>query len=138
MQRYAVAIMILAASAGFVVSGSAQVGSVTSKVKAFETGQLWKGFCTQEDLTEPYPMVLTVTSRDGVKIEGTISWPTLDDSQTYFKGLIKDEKMHFEETSVLKGHVVAPVRYELTSMNELAIGTWIGTVKGIFHLRKEP
>ena len=82
-------------------------------------------------------MVLNVTSRDGVKIEGTISWPTLNDSKTHFKGLIKDNRMHFEETQVLKGNVVTPVRYELTSMNDLAIGTWVGTVKGLFHLKKQ-
>jgi len=45
----------------------------------------------------PYPFELEITQRKGIRVEGLLTWPTLNDMCTRVRGIIEGETFQFEE-----------------------------------------
>ena len=66
----------------------------------------FQGMCYQ-----PFPFTFEITSRKGVKVEGTITWPSLQNAKTKVRGTIESDEIEFEEFESTSDEVAIPVKY---------------------------
>jgi len=92
---------------------------------SLQPGSEWMGVCTYQNEGEHFPFVLEVTKTDNDKIEGFVYWKTLNDSQTKFRGTVKNGELKLEEYEVVQGvdEVEIPAFYAGKLVDTTATGT---------------
>ncbi|KAF2068272.1 hypothetical protein CYY_010401 [Polysphondylium violaceum] len=98
----------------------------------------WMGVFTTDE-KEHYTFVFTVDDVQGDKLEGTMSWPTLNDSLTKYRGTIKGTQFDFEEYEIVRGEddVEVPNNYTSVVYGDTIQGT-AGTSTFKLKLTKSP
>jgi len=70
----------------------------------------WMGVATQKD--DHFPFAINFTSRVDNKLQGIMSWPTLDNGQTKVRGEITGKQLTLDEYEIIKGNdCVVPNKY---------------------------
>jgi hypothetical protein len=74
---------------------------------AFLVPTVWEGTCTEtaaEEVAVPqYKMKLTILTREGDDITGTVVYPEFDNATTKFEGTVNADRLSFTETEQLSG-----------------------------------
>jgi hypothetical protein len=73
---------------------------------------------------QPYAFSFQITARKAGKIEGEITWPSIDNAKTKVKGTIEGDEFQFEETETVSKDVIVPVTYITKLVNK--------KMKGVF------
>lgn len=105
-------------------SGSSTAGLVPNGAYLIKDSQ-WMGVFTTED-KEHYTFVFTVDEVKGDKLEGTVSWPTLNDSLTKYRGTLSAAgQFDFEEYEIIRGEddVEVPNNYSSVVYGDTIQGT---------------
>jgi len=75
---------------------------------------------------QPFPFTFEITSRKGAKVEGTITWPSLNDAKTKVRGTVEGDDLEFEEYESTSDEVALPTKY----LGRLIKNQIVGKFKG--------